>query len=78
MLSDTRYAFCAVFLQVPALGWRKRDVNGNLGAYSWLTYSQVGSDQGVIMLIRPTSKHSRAAVVKLRPCQPSACRGGNM
>lgn len=27
--------------QVPALGWRKRDVNGNLGSYSWLTYSQV-------------------------------------
>lgn len=26
---------------MPALGWRKRDVNGNLGGYSWLTYSQV-------------------------------------
>jgi hypothetical protein len=28
-------------MQVPALGWRKRDANGNLGAYTWLTYSQV-------------------------------------
>jgi hypothetical protein len=36
------YVVCCCFLlQVPALGWRKRDVNGNLGAYSWLTYSQV-------------------------------------
>lgn len=31
----------ALCLQVPSLGWRKRDVNGNLGSYSWLTYSQV-------------------------------------
>jgi hypothetical protein len=34
-------AHAGICFQVPALGWRKRDVNGNLGAYTWLTYSQV-------------------------------------
>eukprot|EP00775_Hariotina_reticulata_P005555 gene5555-5792_t len=30
------------FPHVPALGWRKRDANGNLGPYTWITYSQAG------------------------------------
>ena len=28
--------------KVPSLGWRKRDAKGNLGPYTWLTYSQAG------------------------------------
>ncbi|WIA09659.1 hypothetical protein OEZ85_009046 [Tetradesmus obliquus] len=41
-LYDNWETAVARFPHVPALGWRKRDVNGNLGAYTWLTYSQAG------------------------------------
>ncbi|KAF6256258.1 hypothetical protein COO60DRAFT_1530236 [Scenedesmus sp. NREL 46B-D3] len=41
-LYDNWETAVARYPHVPALGWRKRDVNGNLGAYTWLTYSQAG------------------------------------
>ena len=33
---------CCRCVQVPALGWRKRDATGALGPYTWLTYAQAG------------------------------------
>eukprot|EP00878_Enallax_costatus_P000737 GHUV01000851.1.p1 GENE.GHUV01000851.1~~GHUV01000851.1.p1 ORF type:complete len:760 (+),score=146.74 GHUV01000851.1:92-2281(+) len=41
-LYDNWETAVARYPHVPALGWRKRDANGNLGNYTWLTYSQAG------------------------------------
>lgn len=37
---------CPHIVQVPYLGYRKRDDKGRLGGYTWMTYSQVGHGLG--------------------------------
>nr|QIQ49563.1 long-chain acyl-CoA synthetase 5 [Chromochloris zofingiensis] len=41
-LYDNWETAIARYPHVPALGTRKRDIKGNLGPYTWLTYSQAG------------------------------------
>jgi hypothetical protein len=42
LLAAPKVCIAPCWLQVAALGSRKRDSKGELGPYTWLTYSQVG------------------------------------